>query len=74
MKPNDPFTVASLDTIAHEKPLDLKALNNVERAQAIEELMNIKSIVFFHDGISVTFLNHLISTLQYHQLQNEPVP
>jgi hypothetical protein len=67
----DPFTIASLDAIPYEKPIDLKALSNVERAQAIEDLTNIKSIVFFHDGISVAFLNHLIASLQYYQLQSQ---
>lgn len=69
MQTPDPFTVATLDSIPKDKPLDLKALNNVERAQAIEELKNIRSIVFFHEGISIAFLNHLIATLQYYQLQ-----
>ena len=71
MQPNDPFTVASLDSIPQEKPIELKALSNVERAQAIEELTSIKSIVAVHDGISVTFLNHLIATLQFYQLQSK---
>lgn len=69
MQTPDPFSVASLDTIPKDRPLDLKALNNVERAQAIEELNNIRSIAFFHDGISIAFLDHIISTLQYYQLQ-----
>lgn len=67
MQTYDPFSVAFLDTVPN--PLDLKALNNVERAQAIEELNNIRSIVFFHDGISTAFLDRLVSTLQYYQLQ-----
>ncbi len=52
------------DTIPKDKPLDLKALNNVERAQAIEELNNIRSIAFLN-VISAMFKRLQISNRTY---------